>query len=169
LWQVAARVGYDSDASFDRAFKRATRTSPAAYRRNACRLTRLPRRVLNRQVGRVAALGPGDSNADLADAAVTVFRPPGRARRRPLRSRLRRRVPDRFEMAHRKMPSLYPLFAIDFQATLPAVVNVPACERTIRRSDIATQLRDHQGTTIPAIVRVDATHDIRHVVRRRST
>jgi AraC-like DNA-binding protein len=34
LSQLASRVGYDSEASFGRAFKRATGVSPAAYRRN---------------------------------------------------------------------------------------------------------------------------------------
>jgi AraC-like DNA-binding protein len=39
IQEVATRVGYDSEAAFNRAFKRATASSPAAWRKGALAVT----------------------------------------------------------------------------------------------------------------------------------
>jgi AraC-like DNA-binding protein len=39
IQQIAARVGYESEAAFNRAFKRATGSPPAAWRRGASSLS----------------------------------------------------------------------------------------------------------------------------------
>jgi AraC-like DNA-binding protein len=55
IQEVAVRVGYDSEAAFNRAFKRATGSPPAAWRQGALSLSVLLAAICNVGADLVAA------------------------------------------------------------------------------------------------------------------